>query len=266
MPGLKIFHLKYPWGVSWTGMMLLSAGGKKVLVDSAVEGVALWLNDFFLREGLSPDLPSWIVNTHTHADHAGGNPELRRLAHACFALHQNAVDEMIQSTGITPDLVLRDQMPFELEGIRFHAVHTPGHSADSISVLEESTGTLFTGDSFQGLGSPYSGIALYRDSFAYRLSTEKVRDLFLQGRVNRILCGHAFKPFDGVVEKNDIPEFLDACTRASQLYETLVRKCLDSRPDASPAEIGKKLLSEYSILPSPSMPELAEITASAHFD
>ena len=67
-------------------------------------------------------------------------------------------------------------------------VHTPGHDSDSISLLDEKTGILFSGDSLQGRGTASSGVAFYQNREEYLYTLDTVEKL----PVKKILAGHPF--------------------------------------------------------------------------
>lgn len=74
----------------------------------------------------------WILNTHGHPDHTGGNEAVRRLTGAKLAAF-GAGDRPLADGDILPlgKLVIR-------------VLHTPGHTRDSVCFLAE--GKLITGD------------------------------------------------------------------------------------------------------------------------
>lgn len=111
------------------------------------------------------DLPLSVVNTHFHGDHTGGNPQFGSVY-----IHEQDAPILQESLSRPPrpmkiakdtfftadDLIPRT--PYEIipipTGYTFdlgggHVVevlHTPGHSAGGISLLEKKRRMLFTGD------------------------------------------------------------------------------------------------------------------------
>ncbi|MDQ7843418.1 MAG: MBL fold metallo-hydrolase [Armatimonadota bacterium] len=103
-----------------------------------------------------------VVLTHAHEDHAGANPVLQARGLTPLA-HPRALDLLARPPDQRPyqRLVWGRQPPSTAaplgEEVRtkhhyFRVVHTPGHSADHISLFDERTGWLFAGDLFL---SPY---------------------------------------------------------------------------------------------------------------
>ena len=83
----------------------------------------------------------YIINTHGHYDHTGGNSILAQVTGAEIAMHEYA--------GQGCDIGLRDGDVLKLGSLDLHIIHTPGHTNDSICILVEKevvTGdTLFVG-------------------------------------------------------------------------------------------------------------------------
>ncbi len=83
----------------------------------------------------------WIVNTHSHHDHTGGNAFFRARG-AALAAHASAPTR--------PDLALADGDVLRLGATEVRVLHTPGHSPDSICLVAPPwllTGdTLFVGE------------------------------------------------------------------------------------------------------------------------
>lgn len=229
----KILHLKYPWGASWTGMLLI-AGEENILIDTALpEAVDGYLFSVLEKEGLPVESLNWVFNTHSHGDHAGGNKRLRELCRAKFAIHRDGAGPL-KNSGFQPDFLLEDEMVLECGDTRLRVIHTPGHSPDSVCFLDPESRTLFTGDALQGMGTPYSGIALYQSPAAYRKSVDRIEALYFSGEIERICCGHECPPYDGSAAKEQIPEFLRMCRNASLNYTLAAKKYLPGTPARMP--------------------------------
>src|SRR5688572_14787009 len=69
-----------------------------------------------------------VIDTHVHADHLSGGPELARRVEAAYCLHESA-----DFTGsFTP---LKDGQDIELGNTHVKVLHTPGHSPESVCLV-----------------------------------------------------------------------------------------------------------------------------------
>lgn len=154
----------------------LIKGDGAVLVDSGLRGEGKRILGVLRGEGLSPSELKLILLTHGHTDHAGGASEIAAQTGAPIAMHAEdarwvssgqevpappitgwarAISRLLSARMIrqrmaivpfTPDIVLGDA-DFDLAefGIPAVGVHTPGHTAGSVSVLLEG-GSAIVGD------------------------------------------------------------------------------------------------------------------------
>jgi glyoxylase-like metal-dependent hydrolase (beta-lactamase superfamily II) len=180
-------------------------------------------------DALATGTPVIAVATHGHFDHVGGLHEFddRRvhrddleMTRTPFPLKLRAADgpaetaEMYDFYGLTMPELLVTAVPaadFDLDGWmapgaeptvllsegdvvdlgdrRFTVLHTPGHTAGSACLFEESTGVLFSGDAI------YVDARLSADDDdAMAASLMRLRDLAPD--VRRVFAGHE-RPFDG---------------------------------------------------------------------
>ncbi|NIR86580.1 MBL fold metallo-hydrolase [Candidatus Bathyarchaeota archaeon] len=99
----------------------------------------------------------YIVNTHGHHDHTGGNGIMKRLTGAPILIHEYDAPMLTDSTknlsmlfGLRtvsvspPDRMLHDGDIVKVGDVSLRVLHTPGHSRGSISLL--SADAVFTGD------------------------------------------------------------------------------------------------------------------------
>jgi hydroxyacylglutathione hydrolase len=98
---------------------------------------------------------NYIVNTHCHVDHIGGNAEIKRLTGAKIIIHED--DEiMLSSTPATmlkifgvkqsppADILVKDGQIISVGNIELKVIHTPGHSPGGMCLY--TPGYVFTGD------------------------------------------------------------------------------------------------------------------------
>ena len=98
----------------------------------------------------------YIINTHGHWDHVGGNKQMQELTGAPILIHRMDAD-MLQDAqksvsyafgaggdGGVADRLLEDGDIIELGSLQIKVIHTPGHTRGGISLLVD--GALFCGD------------------------------------------------------------------------------------------------------------------------
>jgi len=98
---------------------------RAAIVDPEAEMVEPML-DFIFVHGLRP---SYIVETHTHADHFSGARELKSKTVARVVMHETAPSSAVDIRVEDGDrLWLGEDLPLKF-------LHTPGHAKDLVSVL-----------------------------------------------------------------------------------------------------------------------------------
>ena len=78
-----------------------------------------------------------VIDTHTHADHLSGCPQLRFLLGPRFAMQKWAPSPAV-------DVHLDDGDEISVGDLRVRMLHTPGHTPDGMSLVVE--GNVLTGD------------------------------------------------------------------------------------------------------------------------
>jgi len=166
-----------------------------------------------------------ILLTHGHIDHAGSAVALKRLTGAPIAMHRadapltatrnlkippgrtpvvNAAGAVLRVLGwavplepFVPDIWLENGMSLREFGFDARVVHTPGHTAGSVSVAFDD-GTLFVGDALLNL-THVSFPLWWEDGAAAKESARKLGSL----RPRVCYTGHG-RPFD----QNALDEFV----------------------------------------------------------
>jgi glyoxylase-like metal-dependent hydrolase (beta-lactamase superfamily II) len=98
--------------------------GRCAVVDSRADDVDAYAA-FATSKGMRI---THVVDTHIHADHRSGGPELARKTGAQYCLHESADVAF-------PFASLKHDDEIELGNTRVRVMHTPGHSRDSVCLL-----------------------------------------------------------------------------------------------------------------------------------
>jgi glyoxylase-like metal-dependent hydrolase (beta-lactamase superfamily II) len=190
-----VFAITEPRQYEGVNSFLIVGSERAVLFDS---GMAIARISDLVRKITA--LPVTVLNSHTHFDHVGGNhefddvrnldipfskasargeisDELREYAshsldkdRVCGALPAGATnsDYAIPTWGITSNI--RDGERLDLGSRVLEVMQTPGHTPDSLCLLDAANGLLFTGDTFYSgevyLWAPETDITGYAASIA----------------------------------------------------------------------------------------------------
>jgi glyoxylase-like metal-dependent hydrolase (beta-lactamase superfamily II) len=191
----------------------LSLGDNAMLIEGGTGATFAIIVEQIEELGIEPERIEYIALTHTHPDHIGAVPHLKRLwphlkiAASSLAVKllksQRMVKEFRENDRTISEIMINKgeiaEMPPELEhyvfevdkvleegdrlelgsGIVWTAYHTPGHSPCHISLYEEKEGTLAIGDA-TGFYVPEKGVFWpnYFDSLeAYCSSIRKLAAL-----------------------------------------------------------------------------------------
>lgn len=100
------------------------AGHAKAVAVDVVAGDEDWFLEQAQRAGVRI---THVIDTHVHADHYSGGPELARRAGAAYCLHESDLGKV--GFAFTP---LAHGQRLEAGNVLVDVLHTPGHTEDSI--------------------------------------------------------------------------------------------------------------------------------------
>ena len=123
----------------------------------------------------------FILNTHHHNDHTGGNLGLKKKYNSkivCSSYSQKQIPGA--------DIKKKDDDLFKFGNLNFKVMHIPGHTLDHISFFCNEAKAIFTGDTLFSLGCGRVFEGTYEQMFA---SIEKIKNL---PKDTLIYCGHEY--------------------------------------------------------------------------
>jgi len=123
----------------------------------------------------------FIINTHHHYDHVGGNEELKKKYKAKILGFENDKNRI---PGI--DKVLKDNQEFKIGALSFTTIFIPGHTKGHIAFYFKKEKVVFTGDTLFSLGCGRVFEGTYEQMFQ---SLNKLKNL---PGDTKIYCGHEY--------------------------------------------------------------------------
>ena len=124
---------------------------------------------------------NYILNTHHHFDHIGGNIELQKLYKSKVIGFK---DDKHRIPGI--NITLNDGEKFKFGKSQIKVIHIPGHTSGHICFFFEKEKIAFTGDTLFSLGC---GRIFEGDHEQMLLSLNKIKKLPIE---TKIYCGHEY--------------------------------------------------------------------------
>lgn len=192
------------------GVYVLYGSGGNIGVSAGAEGVFL-IDDQYavmtpkITEALariSPQPPRFVLNTHWHGDHTGGNENLAAkgtvvVAHDQVRARMSAdqFSEFFQSktpaspAGALPVITFNDSLTLHVNGDDLHAFHAPqAHTDGDVFIRFEKANVIHTGDlMFAGL---YPFIDLDSGGSVNGVIAAVDRMLTLADEKTRVIPGH----------------------------------------------------------------------------
>ena len=123
----------------------------------------------------------YILNTHHHFDHVGGNKDLKKKYNSTVIGYKNDSNRIPEI-----DVLLDDNQIWKAENFEAKIMHIPGHTTGHICFHFFREKLLFTGDTLFSLGCGKLFEGTYEDMFK---SLEKIKKL---PQDTKIYCGHEY--------------------------------------------------------------------------
>tara|TARA_Y100000746_G_scaffold197991_1_gene180979 strand:- start:303 stop:1019 length:717 start_codon:yes stop_codon:yes gene_type:complete len=123
----------------------------------------------------------YILNTHHHYDHIGGNKEIKKKYNAKIVAYKNDLHRIPDV-----DISLKNNQIWTAENFKSKIIHIPGHTNGHICFFFENEKIAFTGDTLFSLGCGRIFEGTYEEMF---ISLKKLKEL---PKETKIYCGHEY--------------------------------------------------------------------------
>jgi 2-aminobenzoylacetyl-CoA thioesterase len=222
----------------------LSMGDEGMIIEGGTGPTCEIILSQIKSLGIDPMRIKYIALTHTHGDHVGAVPRLRKLwphikvlagtTADKFLKKDRFVKEFLPSDRMIGDILMKkgdiEQLPNELEEYRFEAdmaleegavidlgqgikwtvYNTPGHSPCHISFFEEKEGTITIGD-MTGYYDPAKDIFWPNYFYSLELYCNSIKKM-LSLPANRAILSH-----NGQIS-NNVKEYFKKALKATESY------------------------------------------------
>ena len=123
----------------------------------------------------------YILNTHHHFDHIGGNKEIKKKYNAKIVAYKNDLHRIPDV-----DISLKNNQIWTAENFKSKIIHIPGHTNGHICFFFENEKIAFTGDTLFSLGCGRIFEGTYEEMYS---SLKKLKEL---PKETKIYCGHEY--------------------------------------------------------------------------
>jgi glyoxylase-like metal-dependent hydrolase (beta-lactamase superfamily II) len=157
MPSFRIHALG---GVGHDSNVYLIEDEYVALIDAGTGRLSKLLIDEIRNCGIDPKNIEFLINTHCHFDHAGGDRSLVDVASCRVFIHETEKPVLEEGNdAISCALLFGEHLPpvkverglregevLELGALALRVLHTPGHTVGSICLYDPEHLILFSGD------------------------------------------------------------------------------------------------------------------------
>ena len=123
----------------------------------------------------------YILNTHHHYDHIGGNKDLKKKFGSAIVGFKEDADRIPEI-----DILVEDNQVWQAENFIAKIIHVPGHTSGHICFHFFKEKLVFTGDTLFSLGCGRIFEGTYKEMFE---SLNKIKSL---PEETKIYCGHEY--------------------------------------------------------------------------
>jgi hydroxyacylglutathione hydrolase len=259
-PGIALDRFVYSY---------LITGETITLIDTGVAGCETRIFEYIQSIDRDPSEISLVILTHSHPDHIGAARAIREATGCSVAAHpaERAWIEDVERQnrerpvpgfatlvgGPVPlDFELDGGVTIDIDGTgeyELEVMHTPGHSAGSVSLFLPGNGALFSGDVIPVAGD----LPVYDDAVGSARSIRLLRGV----RSVRVLLSAWDEPRYGDVAYGQMDLALEYLRK---IHTAVIASAGDSDPD--PMELTRKTVAALGLPPQAVNPLLARTFAA----
>ena len=152
----------------------------------------------------------YILNTHHHYDHIGGNKELKEKYNATVVGFKNDAKRIPEI-----DVLVEDNQVWKKDNFEVKIIHIPGHTTGHIAFYFFNEKIIFTGDTLFSLGCGKIFEGTYKEMFE---SLSKIKNL---PEDTKIYCGHEYTLQNSKFCIEHDPQNQDLQRKITKINETL---------------------------------------------
>jgi glyoxylase-like metal-dependent hydrolase (beta-lactamase superfamily II) len=202
--GFYMVETHYLNRTEYTACYLAEDRGEVAVIETNTNYAVPFILGSLEQLGFQREQVKYVILTHIHLDHAGGAGELmRHLPAAGLVLHPRARKHMIDPGKLVKSvkevygeakykeiygeivpvpkervIVANDGDVFQVGGRDLQMIHLRGHAKHHLVVLDQKTGSIFSGDNF-GIGYPRMDFGNFRLVFPSTSPTQFEPELAL---------------------------------------------------------------------------------------
>ena len=152
----------------------------------------------------------YILNTHHHYDHIGGNLELKKRYNSKIVGFKEDKDRIPEI-----DVLVEDNQKWKCENFEAKIYHIPGHTSGHIAFHFFLEKKIFTGDTLFSLGCGRIFEGTYEQMFN---SLKKIKEL---PRDTQIYCGHEYTLQNSKFCESNDPDNLNLKSKIKAIKEKI---------------------------------------------
>ncbi len=190
---------------------MLEGSGGNIGVSVGPDGVLI-VDDQFLPlapkieaalQKLDKGAPKFLLNTHWHGDHTGGNPHFGRKASiiAHTNVRKRLADKPDTAKEALPVVTFDDSLSVHFNGEEIRVIHLPpGHTDGDSVIYFTKSGVVHTGDQFVNARFPFIDLGSGGDVAGYVKNVETLLQKIPAG--TKIIPGHG-----AIATREDLEKF-----------------------------------------------------------